>query len=53
MTGSNDAVLVIGYDASSVAIYDPSTGTFYRRLMAEADEMFANAGNVFFTYLRK
>ena len=53
MTGSNDAVLVIGYDASSVAIYDPSTGTSYRRLMAEADEMFANAGNVFFTYLRK
>lgn len=51
MTGSNDAVLVIGYDSSNVVIYDPAMGMTYRKLLADADEMFGNAGNVFFTYL--
>lgn len=51
MTGSNDAVLVVGYDSSTVAIYDPAMGTTYRKPIEDADETFANAGNVFFTYL--
>lgn len=51
MTGSSDAVLVIGYDNNNVVIFDPGMGTTYRKSIAEADEIFANAGNVFFTYL--
>lgn len=51
MTGSNEAVLVIGYDSSNVAIYDPVMGTTYRKPLADADEMFGAAGNIFFTYL--
>ena len=53
MTGSNNAVLVIGYDSNNIVIFDPAIGTTYRKPLAEADEMFANAGNVFFTYLSK
>lgn len=51
MTGSNAAVLVTGYDSTNVVIYDPTTGTTYRRLLEDADELFGNAGRVFFTYL--
>lgn len=53
MTGSDDAVLVVGYDNNNVIIFDPSLQTTYRRNMSDAVEMFANAGNVFFTYLSK
>lgn len=53
MTGSDEAVLVVGYDSSSVIIYDPMIQTTYRRSLSDADEMFANAGNVFFTYIGK
>ena len=50
MTGSNDAVLVVGYDANNVVLYDPAMGQTYKRTIADADEMFFNAGNIFFTY---
>jgi len=50
MTGSNDAVLVVGYDANNVVLYDPAMGQTYKRTTADADEMFFNAGNIFFTY---
>ena len=53
MTGSTDAVLIIGYDSNSVVIFDPAPGTTYRKTLTEADEMFTAAGNVFFTYLVK
>ena len=53
MTGSTDAVLIIGYDSNSVVIFDPALGTTYRKTLTEADEMFTPAGNVFFTYLVK
>lgn len=51
MTGSSEAVLVIGYDSSNVVIFDPKLGMTYRKSITEADELFENAGNVFFTYL--
>lgn len=51
MTGSNEAVLIIGYDANNVVIFDPLPGTSYKKSITEVDEMCANAGNVFFTYL--
>lgn len=51
MSGSQDAVLIIGYDANSVSIFDPSLKTTYRKSLTEADEMFQNAGNIFFSYL--
>ena len=52
MTGSNDAVLIVGYDASSILVYDPVSGTTARQLITEADDLFAKAGNVYFTYMK-
>ena len=49
MTGSSAAVLVVGYDANNVVLYDPAMGQTYKRTTADADEMFFNAGNIFFT----
>ena len=48
----NQAVLLIGYDASYVSLYDPMKNITYRKKIEEANEMFASAGSVFFTYLR-
>ena len=52
MTGANDAVLIIGYDANSITLFDPALGITYRKNQDDADEMFENAGDVFFSYLR-
>lgn len=53
MTGSDEAVLVVGYDSSNIIIYDPRSGSTYRKPMEEAEEIFGNAGNVFFSYLHE
>lgn len=52
MSDANQAVLLIGYDASHVTIYDAVSNQTYRKTMEEADEMFVNAGSIFFTYLK-
>ena len=48
MTGSNEAVLVVGYDANNVIIFDPSSGNNFKQSITEAEEVFKGAGNVFF-----
>ena len=52
MTGSNEAVLVVGYDANNVIIFDSSSVNNFKQIITEADEVFKGAGNVFFTYLK-
>ena len=51
MTGNDSAVLVVGYDSAGVLLYEPGADATVRKTLAEADALFANAGNVFFTYL--
>lgn len=51
MTDSDTAVLIVGYDASNISVYDPELGMTYRKTIDEADEWFGDAGKVFFTYL--
>lgn len=51
MTGNDSAVLVVGYDSTGVLLYEPGTDATVRKTLAEADALFANAGNVFFAYL--
>ncbi|MCI8389381.1 MAG: hypothetical protein HFI35_01485 [Roseburia sp.] len=53
MTGSGDAVLLTGYDSSNVIVFDPNAGASRRIPVDDADELFADAGNIFFTYLGK
>jgi hypothetical protein len=51
MTGSDSAVLVTGYSASSIFYFDPATNSTKSKSLKEADTWFENAGNIFFTYL--
>lgn len=53
MTESDEAVLIVGYDSSTVSIYDPMLQMTYRRNLSDAADLFADAGNVFFTYINK
>lgn len=52
MTGANDAVLITGYDANNISIFDPVLNLTYRKSRAEADALFEGAGSIFFTYLK-
>ncbi len=53
MTGSDSAVLIVGYDANNITVFDPQTGMTSKVGLGDADTMFANTGNVFFAYLSK
>lgn len=53
MTTGEDAVLIVGYDSDTIVIFDPIAESTYRKTYEEADAIFSNAGNVFFTYLNK
>lgn len=53
MRSDTEAVLVTGYDAKNVYLYDP-TGTIAGKMgQNDATEMFDNAGNIFFGYIVK
>jgi uncharacterized protein YvpB len=51
MSSNTDALLVVGYDASNVFLYDPLTGETEKTGTEDATELFRNAGNVFFGYI--
>ena len=48
--GRDAAMLVTGYDASSVSLWDPMTGETQRMGLTDAENLFAAAGNVFVSY---
>lgn len=52
MTSATEAVLITGYDANTVTIYDAALGTAHREEIDKAAEMFAQAGNIFLAYLK-
>ena len=51
MTGSKNAVLVIGYTGTNINYYDPETDKISTVTFEKADEMFQLGGNKFITYL--
>lgn len=51
MTGSDSAVLVVGYTSNSISYYDPQTREISTINREEADDWFAGAGNIFFSFL--
>lgn len=51
MTSDVEAVLVVGYDAHNVILFNPVTNTKEKMGLNDATEMFHNAGNVFFGYM--
>ncbi len=50
-TGSNDALLIIGYDGTSIVVYHSDNDTYTRMSMEEANKLFEGAGNVFISYV--
>ena len=50
-TGSDSALLLVGYDAYNVIVYDPDTGENKKMGLKDAAAAFSDAGNVFITYL--
>ena len=51
LSGADDAVLLVGYDANSVTVYLPMTAEKVSMPMDEADRFFSENGNVFFSYV--
>lgn len=50
-TGENEAVLIVGYDALNITVFDPATGANRKIGMNDASELFLGQGNVFISYL--
>jgi hypothetical protein len=50
-TGEDTAVLIVGYDASSIIYFDPIKSANAKMGMTEAKEYFESFGNVFVSYL--
>ncbi|MBE5910854.1 hypothetical protein [Pseudobutyrivibrio sp.] len=51
-TGDDTAVLIVGYDASSIIYFDPMTSTNSKMGLSDATQYFESFGNVFVTYLQ-
>ena len=49
--GENEAVLIIGYDALNIVVFDPATGGNRKIGMNDATALFESQGNVFISYL--
>lgn len=53
MTGTDQAALIVGYDAVGVNVYEPGAGKVQRVSMEEAGKRFTEAGNIFYVYLKE
>lgn len=49
--GQKEAVLIIGYDALNITVFDPATGGNRKIGMNDATALFESQGNVFISYL--
>ena len=52
MTDSANAVLLIGYDTSSVTYIDPADGGVHITTPEEMDSMVAGSGHTFIGYVK-
>ena len=50
MTGSDSAVLIVGYDSERIICYNPLTDKTTGYTYEEAEELFAAAGSIFLAY---
>ena len=51
MKSRTDAVVITGYNASSVTVYEPSNGKYKVYSLKDAEKMFEEAGNIFTSYV--
>jgi hypothetical protein len=50
-TGEDEALLIIGYDAANIIVYQPTTDTYQKIASDDATALFEAAGNVFISYV--
>ncbi len=50
LLGTEEAVLITGYNESQVVIFQPTTGKLYKRGMSDAAKWFEEGGNSFLAY---
>lgn len=53
MKSSSEAALITGYSASSVTLYEPSTGKYKVYSLRDAETMFEATGNIFLSYVKE
>ena len=51
MTGDSTAVVISGYDTKNVTVYNPDTGKVETYKRSQAEKIFQENGNSFFSYL--
>lgn len=52
MTGSDSAIVLVGYDAQTITYIDPSDGGIRSRSFSVVDEMTSGSGHTFLGYVR-
>lgn len=52
LTGSNEAVLIVGYDAVSVTYIEPASGAVRMKNFSAMDSMMRASGATFFSYMK-
>ncbi len=50
-TGQDSAVLITGYDATTITYFDPMNNKLSKMGISEAEEYFGSVGNVFVSYI--
>lgn len=50
--GKESALVIVGYDATTITVYNPSSNSYTKLGQAEASKIFEDNGNVFITYVR-
>ena len=51
LTGTSDAVVLVGYDAVSVTYIEPQSGAVRMKNFSAMDQMMRSSGNTFFAYM--
>lgn len=51
MTGDSTAVVISGYDTKNITVYNPASGNVTTMKRTQAEKLFKDNGNSFFSYL--
>lgn len=53
MKNRTEAVVITGYNANSITIYEPANGKYKSMSLRDAEELFEEAGNIFLSYIKE
>lgn len=52
MKNRTEAVVITAYSATSITVYEPSTGKYKNYSLRDAEKMFEDAGNIYVSYVK-